>query len=109
MSNTPETDKYADADWWTLFRATEHCRKLERDRDEVTKQRDEARNERDKMQTELEMWLDGYIMHEIHRNELEKVEQERDSLAQALRFATAYPLSESWYKQAMEALATLKP
>jgi hypothetical protein len=75
----------------------------------VTKQRDEARDERDKMQTELDMWRDGYIMHEVHRNELEKVEQQRNSLAEALRFATAYPLSESWYKQAIEALATTKP
>lgn len=32
---TPETDKYAKADWWTLFRATEHCRILERERDEA--------------------------------------------------------------------------
>ena len=31
-----------------------------------------------KMQTELEMWRDGNILHEIHRNELEKVELERD-------------------------------
>ena len=32
---TPETDEYANADWWTLFRATEHARKLERERDEA--------------------------------------------------------------------------
>lgn len=32
---TPETDKYAKADWWTLFRATEHGRILERERDEA--------------------------------------------------------------------------
>ncbi len=32
---TPETDKYADADWWTVFRATEHARILERERDEA--------------------------------------------------------------------------
>jgi hypothetical protein len=32
---TPETDKYAERDWWTLFRANEHARKLERERDEV--------------------------------------------------------------------------
>jgi chromosome segregation ATPase len=122
---------------------------LERELAGVTEQRDEAINERDKMQTELDMWRDGNIMHEVHRNELEKVEQERDEahvtiedakralnatdyegillaamrvkderdkatkqrdrLAEVLRVATAYPLSESWYKQAMEALATLKP
>ena len=41
--------------------------------------------------------------------ELTEVTKQRDALAEALRVATAYPLSESWYKQAIEALATLKP
>jgi len=41
--------------------------------------------------------------------ELTAVTEQRDSLAEALRFATAYPLSDSWYKQAIKALATLKP
>jgi hypothetical protein len=41
--------------------------------------------------------------------ELTAVTEQRDSLAEALRVATAYPLTESWYKQAIEALATLKP
>ena len=41
--------------------------------------------------------------------ELAEVTKQRDRLAEALRVSTAYPLSESWYKQAMEALATLKP
>jgi len=40
--------------------------------------------ERDKIQTELEMWRDGNILHEVHRNELEKVEQERDEAREAL-------------------------
>ena len=35
MSDTPETDEYAKADWWTLFRATEHSRILERERNEA--------------------------------------------------------------------------
>jgi chromosome segregation ATPase len=35
MSDTPETDSYAERDWWTLFRANEHARKLERERDEA--------------------------------------------------------------------------
>ena len=34
-SSTPETDAYAKADWWTLFRATEHGRILERERDKA--------------------------------------------------------------------------
>ena len=41
--------------------------------------------------------------------ELTAVTAQRDSLAEALRVATAYPLSESWYKQAIDALAKLKP
>jgi hypothetical protein len=49
----------------------EFARKLERERDE-------AREEQDKAKTELEMWRDGNILHEIHRNELEKAERERD-------------------------------
>jgi len=44
----------------------------------LERERDEAREERDKMQTELEMWRDGNIMHQIHRDELEKKERERD-------------------------------
>jgi hypothetical protein len=41
--------------------------------------------------------------------ELTEVTKQRDALAEALQVATAYPLTESWYKQAIEALATLKP
>ena len=41
--------------------------------------------------------------------ELTAVTEQRNRLAEALRVATAYPLTESWYKQAIEALATLKP
>jgi len=37
------------------------------------------------------------------------VTEQRNRLAEALRVATAYPLTESWYNQAIEALATLKP
>ena len=44
----------------------------------LERERDEAREERDKIQTELEMWRDGNIMHQIHRDELEKAERDRD-------------------------------
>ena len=40
----------------------------------LKRERDEAREDREKIKTELEMWRDGNIFHEIHRNELEKVE-----------------------------------
>jgi hypothetical protein len=39
---------------------------------------DIAEDERDKAKTELEMWRDGNILNEVHRNELEKTERERD-------------------------------
>jgi hypothetical protein len=68
-SDTPETDKFivsagyvrTDHQWRTF------ARKLERERDDA--------------RAELEMWRDGNILHEIHRDELEKVERERDNLA----------------------------
>ena len=68
MSDTPETDKLL-TDWMQgvtkdLPNFVEIARRLERERDEA--------------RTELEMWRDGNILHEIHRNELEKVERERD-------------------------------
>jgi hypothetical protein len=44
----------------------------------------EANKERDKARTELEMWRDGNIMHQIHRDELEKTERERDEVREAL-------------------------
>jgi uncharacterized coiled-coil DUF342 family protein len=71
---------------------------------DAVRERDEAREERDKMQTELEMWRDGNILHEVHRNELEKVEQERDEARQeAHRFRSLHyshlgiNASASWF------------
>lgn len=98
MSNepTPETESWSG---WGIgglqVVPASFARKHYRDRDELKRwtsvngvidlqrERDEARDERDKMQTELEMWRDGNIMHEVHRNELEKVEQEREAFRQA--------------------------
>jgi len=34
--------------------------------------------QRDKARTELDLWRDGNILHEIHRNELEEAERELD-------------------------------
>jgi hypothetical protein len=45
MSDTPETDAYAKADWWTLFRATEHARILERERDDARQKYDDLATE----------------------------------------------------------------
>lgn len=45
----------------------------------MTEQRDEAR-------TELKMWLDGNILQKIHREELEKVERERDEVRKDVIF-----------------------
>jgi len=71
MSETPETDArtYVPSLGASTVPA-EIARKLER--------------ERDKARTELEMWLDGNIMHQIHRDELEKAERERDEALKEL-------------------------
>jgi hypothetical protein len=45
MSDTPETDSYANRDWWTLFRANEHARELERQRDEAREKAEQQRKE----------------------------------------------------------------
>ena len=39
--------------------------------------------ERVSRRAELEMWRDGNILHETHRDELQKVEQERDEAREA--------------------------
>jgi hypothetical protein len=72
----------------------EDCRQLERELTEVTKQRDRLLEQR-------EQWRMSSVCRELTA--------QRDRLAEALRLATAYPLTESWYNQAIEALATLKP
>ena len=94
MSDTPETD--AEHAQFAMGGFTmDFCRRMERERDEAREERDKLKQllaadsenvdaylgvciERDEARTELEMWRDGNILHEIHRNELEKVERERD-------------------------------
>jgi hypothetical protein len=69
MSDTPETDAKTHSIFGSHSCATvlaDFARKLERERDEA--------------RTELELWRDGNILHEVHRNELEKTERERDEL-----------------------------
>ena len=125
MSDTPDTDQRAVPHFGFYSCATvpaEFARKLERERDEarehaqkskaykrvlkvtnenLKRERDEAREE---LQIELEMWRDGNIMNEIHRNELEKVEQERDEAREhAQRFRSLHyshleiNASASWF------------
>jgi hypothetical protein len=70
---TPETDQKAVPHIGFYSCATvpaEFARQLERERDEA--------------RTELEMWRDGNIMHQIHRDELEKTERERDEAREEL-------------------------
>lgn len=69
MNNTPETDAQGFGDGRHPWVGTDFARKLKRERDEA--------------RTELEMWRDGNILHEIHRDELEKVERERDDAREA--------------------------
>jgi hypothetical protein len=66
MSDTPETDHLVDLD------------NMQDQRDLAMKVIKRLERERDKMQTELELWRDGNILHEVHRDELEKTERERD-------------------------------
>lgn len=56
----------------------------------------DAERERDKARIELEMWRDGNILHEIHRDELEKVERERDEAREAAKLAASH-LSEQTF------------
>jgi len=72
MSDTPQTD---DLSRGNHVVPTEWAEQLER--------------ERDKTRAELEMWRDGNILHEVHRNELEKVERERDEAREIIRMAKA--------------------
>jgi hypothetical protein len=93
--NTPETDALISVGLENADREcvpAEFARKLERERDE-------AREERDKMQTELEMWRDGNIIHLFHRDELEKTERERDEARERERVAIA-----SWDEERQRAL-----
>ena len=53
-------------------------------RNHIIKRSVEVEIERDEARTELEMWRDGNILHEIHRDELEKVERERDEAREEL-------------------------
>jgi hypothetical protein len=49
---------------------------------------------RNEARAELEMWRDGNILHEIHRDELEKVERERDHWkSESLEQATLLAMS----------------
>jgi hypothetical protein len=70
MSDTPQTDDLSRGNYVV---PTEWSERLER--------------ERDKTRAELEMWRDGNIMHQTHRDELEKVECERD---EARKYAEDY-------------------
>lgn len=72
---------------------------------EYREQRDEARQEVAELKEEYGTW---WAQKRIAIDELKDVTEQRDKLAEALRLATAYPLTESWYAQAIEALATLK-
>ena len=95
---TPETDAescYPDSNLGECVCA-DFARKLERERDE-------AREEQDKAKTELEMWRDGNILHEIHRNGLEKAERERDEARDTIMkieeiFIDSEDMHDDWMK-----------
>jgi DNA repair ATPase RecN len=77
----------------------DYCKTLERELTTITAQRDglhELHNQNAARSKEL-LELCGTLR------------EQRDRLAEALRVATACPLTETWYKQAIEALDALKP
>ncbi len=93
MSGTPETDNER-----TLKLALEVFTELA---NTLKQERDEAR-------TELDMWRDGNIMHQIHRDELEKTERERDEareLAQQMSESNQVLMADvRFYRNAWEQL-----
>jgi hypothetical protein len=93
VSGTPETDNER-----TLKLALEVFTELA---NTLKQERDEAR-------TELDMWRDGNIMHQIHRDELEKTERERDEareLAQQMSESNQVLMADvRFYRNAWEQL-----
>jgi len=93
---TPETDAAASPHIGFYSCATvtaNFARRLEIERDEAWEQNAKLSNSRGRemsdrptpdIQAELEMWRDGNIMHQIHREELEKTERERDEAREEL-------------------------
>jgi len=45
---------------------------------ELVLENQKLKQERNEARTEIELWRDGNIMHQIHKDELEKTERERD-------------------------------
>jgi hypothetical protein len=116
---TPETESWCG---WGIgglqVVPASFARKLERERDELKRWTSvngviDLQRERDEARAKIELsrrWSAAIAdIADNLRSELATVTEQRDRLAEALRVATAYPLTESWYNQAIEALATLKP
>ena len=53
-------------------------------------------------------WVTADFACKLER-ERDEAREQRDRLAEALRVATACPLTDIWFKQAIEALDALKP
>ena len=67
---------------------------------EMTSLAGKLERERDKARTELGMWRDGNIMHEIHMEELKQTEQERDEAR--LQYSTTLVFCQSLVKARLE-------
>ncbi len=113
--DTPETQEAVERWRQGKINIFDEMAKLERERDEAREALEEEKKwhhrthtelvhtqckildmqmGRDKMQTELEMWRDGNILHEVHRDELEKTERERDEARSALADVEEYGTEE---------------
>ena len=87
---TPETDSYVNRDWWTLFRANEHARELERERDEAREELRTAVQERHDFHWEL---LDAIRERDEAREKIERQADRIRYLEGATNHAKGTPLS----------------
>jgi len=71
VSETPETDML-------LSNQLHDCVPYDDAAEQLADLACKLERQRDKARTELDLWRDGNILHEIHSNELEEAERERD-------------------------------
>lgn len=87
---TPDIDKYENADWWTVFRATQLCRELKQERDEARRELDLVSDKLCKSESAYlknEEIIDG-LKNEIEHTETffrEKLSRAADDVNEAKR------------------------
>ena len=115
---TPETDEYTERDWWTLFRANEHSRKLERERDEAReslKHIEEYGTEEINAAVELRQKLAQALVdldnmqdqRDLAMKVIKRLEQERDEALESASFEGCFQKLERERDEARSAIANL--